>query len=113
MHDTFPPLPALRHLGELANRLPTLVIDSREQEPLPIRRLPWCRGGIYTGDYSVVGLETLFSVERKSIADLVDCCVDSNRKRFENELHRLRGFRFRRLLNRSITQYRKSRSAGG
>jgi ERCC4-type nuclease len=43
-------------------------------------------------------LETLFGVERKSIPDLVSCCAASNRERFENELHRLRGFRFRRLL---------------
>lgn len=36
--------------------------------------------------------------ERKSIADLVSCCAASNRARFENELHRLRGYRFKRLL---------------
>jgi DNA excision repair protein ERCC-4 len=35
---------------------------------------------------------------RKSVPDLVACCAASNRERFENELHRLRGFRFRRLL---------------
>jgi ERCC4-type nuclease len=98
MSDKLPPLPALRHLGDLADRLPTVVIDTREQDPLPITRLPTIRSGLYSGDYSVAGLESVFAVERKSIADIVSCCVNSNRERFENELHRLRGFRFRRLL---------------
>jgi ERCC4-type nuclease len=40
----------------------------------------------------------LFAVERKSISDLVGCCIGQNRERFERELHRLRGFRFKRLL---------------
>ena len=91
-------LPALRSLGSLADRLPAVVIDTREQDPLPIARLPVIRAGLYTGDYSVAGMEALFAVERKSIADLVSCCAASNRERFEHELHRLRGFRFRRLL---------------
>ena len=99
MINPFPPLPALRHLGELADRLPRIVIDTREQDPLPITRLPVVRvEGLTTGDYSIAGLESVFSIERKSIADLVSCCVDSNRDRFERELNRLRGYRFKRLL---------------
>jgi ERCC4-type nuclease len=93
-----PCLPALRHLGDLAGVVPCVVVDTREQTPLPIRRLPVVRAGLLTADYSVSGLEAVFGVERKSIADLVSCCCASNRERFENELHRLRGFRFKRLL---------------
>jgi len=77
---------------------PVVAVDSREQTPLPIRRLPVIRAGLLTGDYSISGMESLFSIERKSVADLVSCCCASNRERFEHELHRLRGFRFRRLL---------------
>jgi ERCC4-type nuclease len=55
-------------------------------------------GTLMSGDYSVAGLEALFAVERKSIGDLVSCCIGQNRERFERELHRLRGFRFKRLL---------------
>lgn len=51
-----------------------------------------------SGDYSVAGLEDLFSIERKTVADLVGCCMGDNRERFERELHRLRGYRFKRLL---------------
>jgi DNA excision repair protein ERCC-4 len=40
----------------------------------------------------------LFSVERKSIADLVGCCVGDNRERFQRELQRLQAYKFRRLV---------------
>ncbi len=96
--ERLPGMPALRRLGELADRRPVVVIDTREQLPLPIVRLPTVRDGLLSGDYSVRGLEGLFAVERKSIPDLVACSAGSNRERFENELHRLRGFRFKRLL---------------
>jgi hypothetical protein len=66
--------------------------------PLPFGRLATTIGTLVSGDYSVAGLENLFAVERKSIGDLVSCCVGQNRERFERELHRLRGFRFKRLL---------------
>jgi hypothetical protein len=38
------------------------------------------------------------SIERKTVSDLVGCCMGENRERFERELHRLRGYRFKRLL---------------
>lgn len=101
---TLPPLPALRKLSRLADAVPTIVVDTREQTPLVPTRLPYVRAGLQTGDYSVRGLEDLFTVERKSIADLVACCksgtkaAEGERERLERELHRMRGFRFARLL---------------
>ncbi len=91
-------LPALRSLGDLADAEPVIVIDTREQKPLPFERLKTQTSTLITGDYSVAGLENLFAIERKSVHDLVACCIASNRERFERELHRLRGFRFKRLL---------------
>jgi DNA excision repair protein ERCC-4 len=91
-------LPALRSLGELADSEPVIVVDTREQVPLPFSKLQTRSGTLITGYYSVAGLECLFAVERKSISDLVGCCMGQNRERFERELHRLRGFRFKRLL---------------
>lgn len=76
---------------------PTVIIDTREQYPLPFRRLPTVRAGLQTGDYSLAGADHLFAVERKSIDDLVGS-VSGDRERFERELHRLRGFRFSRFL---------------
>jgi DNA excision repair protein ERCC-4 len=94
----FPPLPALASLDKLKGSIPCLIVDTREQTPLPFTRLESIPGTLTSGDYSVAGLEDLFAIERKSIGDLVGCCAGSNRERFERELHRLRGFHFARLL---------------
>jgi ERCC4-type nuclease len=91
-------LPALKSLGDLSGAEPKIIIDSREQNPLPFSRLKTQPGTLISGDYSIKGLEQHFAVERKSIADLISCCMGQNRERFERELHRLRGFPFARLL---------------
>ena len=77
---------------------PVIIVDSREQTPLPIARLATVRAGLTTGDYSFQGGEELFAVERKSLDDLASCCAGASRERFERELHRMRGYRFARLL---------------
>jgi ERCC4-type nuclease len=76
---------------------PVLVVDSREQAPLPFSRLATRPGTLLAGDYSIAGAETLFSCERKTVPDFVTCCT-SERERFERELVRLRGYRFKRLV---------------
>lgn len=94
----FSPLPAIESSDASEDLRPTIVIDTREQAPLAFRRLPFITGTLRTGDYSLAGAEELFAVERKSVADLVACCSGANRERFEREMHRLRGYRFKRLL---------------
>lgn len=91
-------LPVLRSLGNLANTRPTIIVDNREIQPLVFSRLESRPGTLQTGDYSIAGLESLFCLERKTIPDIVACCQGANRERFMRELHRLRGFRFKRLL---------------
>jgi ERCC4-type nuclease len=91
-------LPALRSVAKLSHLRPVIVVDCREQEPLTFTHLPSVRETLYSGDYSIMGLEHCFAVERKSIDDLVSCCLSSNRDRFEHELLRLRGYRFKRLV---------------
>ena len=54
-------------------------------------------GTLATGDYSVRGYEGEFTVERKSLPDLVRS-VTHDRERFVRELERMRAFEFRRLL---------------
>ena len=76
---------------------PRIVIDTREQQPLPIAACPSERGTLLSGDYSFAGAEHLFSVERKTIPDLVRS-LTMERDRFMRELERLRGYRFARLL---------------
>jgi ERCC4-type nuclease len=91
-------LPGLRGLAKLADLRPVIAVDTREQTPLKFTRLQAVERALFTGDYSIKGLEDQFAVERKSIDDLVNCCLSSNRERFEHELHRLRGYQFKRLL---------------
>jgi DNA excision repair protein ERCC-4 len=74
-------LPALKSLGQLCEREPVIVVDTREQDPLSFQRLQTVSGTLSTGDYSVAGLENLFSVERKTVLDLVGCCTGENRHR--------------------------------
>jgi DNA excision repair protein ERCC-4 len=91
-------LPALCGLKDLADMRPILVIDSREQTPLAFTRFTAVKGTLNAGDYSIRGLEHQFAIERKSVDDFANCCMGSNRERFERELHRLRGYQFKRLL---------------
>jgi ERCC4-type nuclease len=76
---------------------PTIIIDSREKTPL-VFDCPSVVRGLYSGDYSFVGAEHLFAVERKSLDDLAASCTFERREVFEHELLRLRGCRFKRLL---------------
>jgi DNA excision repair protein ERCC-4 len=90
--------PKLRSLGKLADAEPVIVVDTRDQDPLSLPRLRTQSDTLITGDYSVAGLTGLFAVERKSISDLVGCCIGRNRERFERELYRQSAYRFKRLL---------------
>lgn len=90
-------LPLLKSVASLRGAEFRVVIDTREQTPLPLQ----CQhrtDTLRTGDYSLDGATESIAIERKSIADLVGCCIGDNRERFSRELHRLRGYQFRRLL---------------
>jgi len=78
--------------------LPPIIVDTREQTPLVFPAVVQLkRGTLKTGDYSVAGYEDQFTVERKSLPDLVHTVIHE-RERFEHELERMRSFRFRRIL---------------
>ena len=55
-------------------------------------------GTLYAGDYCLAGLQTSFAVERKSYRLFGQLLPDRPARRFERELHRLRGYRFKWLL---------------
>ena len=76
---------------------PTIVIDTREQNPWQFTSLATERGSLDTADYSIRGLLHLVAVERKSLDDLLGC-VGCDRDRFKRELARMRGYRFRALV---------------
>ena len=56
------------------------------------------RGTPLRGDYSFLDGEDVFSVERRTLQNLVGCCTDESSARFFREMHRLRGYRLKRLL---------------
>lgn len=68
----------------------TILIDTREQEPLsfdPVR-VAVQRRALPAGDYSLAGFEGLVAVERKSANDFVSTVVRA-RERFNRELAKL------------------------
>lgn len=78
------------------DKLPPIVIDSREKAPLVFGDYPTLRAKLDAGDYSLVGLEHLVAVERKSKEDAWLCASNGtksnphgNRDRFVRCLERL------------------------
>lgn len=75
----------------------TALIDSREQLPLALSPLRTQVASLPTGDYSILGLEHVVAIERKSLDDLLGC-VGCERERFDREVMRLLAFPVRLLL---------------
>jgi len=73
------------------------VIDTREQTPLDLQPLQSQPGTLTTGDYSVLGLESVIAIERKSLPDLIGC-VGRDRERFEREVMRLKAYPVRAIV---------------
>jgi DNA excision repair protein ERCC-4 len=69
-----------------------LIQDTREQNGWgPLFQTPHVVGTLSYGDYSVLGLESLISIERKSFQDLLGS-LTNGRDRFESELKRARSY---------------------
>ena len=73
-----PPLPVVAERGgtQLHTPKPTLIVDTREQNPFSFARFRgWFAGvkhkALKVGDYSVAGLEDVCTVERKDLPDLI------------------------------------------
>ena len=84
----------------------TIAIDTREQMPYQFQGffadakhkhrpliIPTERQTLATGDYSIVGLEHVVAIERKSLADLYQSC-GRERARFEREIERMQALRW-------------------
>lgn len=75
----------------------TIVQDTREKKPLKFAGSEVAVECLHTGDYSIKGFEDSFTVEHKTIADLISTCnnakkkgnPNSNRERFRAELQRM------------------------
>lgn len=82
---------------ELKPESVTPIIDTREQTPVDLAPMTPVRGTLVTGDYSVLGLEHVIAVERKSAEDML-ACVGRERDRFEREIQRLLAYPTRALV---------------
>ena len=77
-----PIIPVLAERGgtQLQTPRPTILVDTREQNPFNFSRFKgWFAGiekrALPVGDYSVAGLEDVCVVERKDLSDLVRSCT--------------------------------------
>ncbi len=77
-------------------KLFTVVTDTREQVPWDLAPFRQERGTLKTGDYELLEAPGLICLERKGcgLSDLLHC-IGGERNRFEAELIRLTGFRFK------------------
>lgn len=75
----------------------TVIVDSREKNPLDLGDMKVVRAALVTGDYSLQNRERHCAVERKSIQDLV-MSLGHERERFMREVDRLRGMTSKMIL---------------
>ncbi len=66
-----------------------ILIDTKEQKPYRIAGAQFA--SLVTGDYSVLGLESCFAIERKTLSDLWGSLTKGH-ARFRNEIMRAESF---------------------
>lgn len=109
-----PLIPVLAERGgtQLKTPRPTLLVDTREQNPFNFSRFEgWFAGiekkALRLGDYSVAGLEDTCVVERKDLSDLVHSCT-VERNAFIKRLRLMAGYPHRLLVVTSTLSQVKS-----
>lgn len=81
---------------------PVVLIDTRERSPFNFSRFPnWIAGEsrqkLDVGDYSMLGMENVLALERKSLSDLITTLIQQ-RLRFFKMCEKLAQYRWRALL---------------
>jgi ERCC4-type nuclease len=99
-----PAIPVLAERGgtQLRTPRPTVLVDTREQNPFNFSRFDgWFAGvekkALKLGDYSIAGLEELCIVERKDLSDLVHSFT-AERPAFISRLRRMSSYPQRLLV---------------
>jgi hypothetical protein len=112
-----PMIPVLAERGgtQLQTPRPTLLVDTREQNPFRFPRFRgWFAGiekrALPLGDYSIAGLEDACVVERKDLSDLVHSCT-ADRAAFIHRLRLMARYAHRLLVITSPLSQVKSRYA--
>lgn len=92
---------------------PTVLVDTREQQPYSLRQLHpnWIGdlkyASLKTGDYSIEGMEHLLALERKSMIDAIQSTI-SRRELFIRTCERLAAFRWKAILIEATYEQMKS-----
>jgi ERCC4-type nuclease len=109
-----PVIPVLAERGgtQFQTPRPTLLVDTREQNPFNFSRFQgWFAGiekkALQLGDYSIAGLEDICVVERKDLSDLVHSCA-ADRIVFVKRLKRMAAYPHRLLVVTSTLSQLKS-----
>ena len=84
-------------MAELKPEALTALVDSREQQGYDLAPMKMEVVGLATGDYSILGLSDLVTLERKSLPDFIACCAPE-RRRFKAELHRMMSYKYRSVV---------------
>ena len=110
-----PVMPVLAERGgtQLQTPRPTVLVDTREQNPFNFSRFRgWFAGiqkkALLLGDYSIEGMEDICVVERKDLSDLVHSCT-VDRAAFIHRLRLMAGHPHRLLVVTSPLSQVKSR----
>ena len=110
-----PVIPVIAERGgtQLQTPRPTILVDTREQNPFNFSRFRGWFAGIENralplGDYSIAGLEEACVVERKDLSDLVHSCT-VERTAFVNRLRLMARYPHRLLVITSPLSQVKSR----
>jgi DNA excision repair protein ERCC-4 len=82
----------------------TAICDTREQTPIDLAPLKVITGTLPTGDYSVLGLEHVIAIERKSAGDML-ACIGQERERFDREIQRLLAYPTRGIVCEASWQF--------
>ncbi len=92
---------------------PTVLVDTREQQPYDLAGAHpnWIGtvrlATLKTGDYTVEGMESVLALERKSMADAIQCTM-AGRARFIRSCKRLAAFRWKAVLIEATYEQMKS-----
>jgi ERCC4-type nuclease len=110
-----PSVPVLAERGGTQLRTPkaTLLVDTRERNPLDFSRFEgWFAGvekkALHTGDYSIAGLEGICVVERKDLPDLVHS-LTADRAVYVERIKRMSAYPHKLLVITSAVSEVKSR----
>lgn len=79
-----------------------IIVDTREQMPWEFDFYEQCDGiikkGLYTGDYTIEGMEDILVIERKKTTAEIAINIGVDRIRFEDELKRMADVRYAHII---------------